>query len=180
MMTRERFAALLDIYGSRLDRWPEDARPDAHALLERSSEARTLRAAAEPFDAALDLAAEPIPSVDLAARVLAAAPRRAAGRRLPSPGRRRAILGAASGLAIAASLALWFVRDPVPNGPLSADAMALLGVLDVPTDALLSDTGIDLVNDTPAFGCDDPTLGCTDSEPARRSERLTHVKEIPA
>jgi hypothetical protein len=181
MTTPERFIALLETYGGRTERWPEDERAGALALLERSAEARAQLAAAADLDALLDRVAAPVPAAALTARILATAPRGTAGRTLRPAARRRAGLVAAGSLAAAASLTFWLVRAPAPGAPLDTDAVALLGVLDVPTDALLSDTGLDLGDDAPAFGCDDPTLGCdAEPEPADRSGRFSPAKEMPA
>jgi hypothetical protein len=179
-MTRVRFATLLDTYGSRLDRWPDDDRAGARLLLEGSAEARALLADAEGLVALLDQAAVPVPSAALTGRILAAAPRLADVDRVVPRRRRPAMLAAAAGMAMAASLLLWLGRAPAPRTPLDVEAVALLGVLDVPTDALLSDAGLDLDDDTPAFGCDDPTHGCDQREPAERSGRLSRTKEMPA
>jgi hypothetical protein len=86
-------------------------------------------------------------------------------------------------MAAAAGLAVWLVRTPPTPAPLAPDAVAQLGVFDVPTDDFLSALDLDLDEDTPSFGCDDPTLGCADaeaSEPARRSDRRIVRKEISA
>jgi len=181
-MTLERFTRLLDAYGGRIERWPEAERLAARALLGRSADARARAAVAEQLDALLDRISTPAPSDALVARVLATVPARAAVRRPPARRWPRVMVGATGGLAIAASLALWLVHPSAPVAPLGASAIAQLGVFDVPTDALLSDTDLDLGDDAPAFGCDDPALGCDEPalEPARRSGRLSAAKEMPA
>ena len=180
-MTLQRFTHLLDAYGGRIDRWPEAERRAAQTLLERSPDARARAGAAARLDDLLDQVPDAAPSAVLVARVLATAPGRPAVRRLPVRHRRRMML-AVTGAAIAASLALWLVRAPAPDSRLGASAIAQLGVLDVPTDALLLDSDLDLGDDTPAFGCDDPTLGCDEStvESPHRSGQLAAAKEMPA
>lgn len=68
-MPLDRFRALLDAYGAVPERWPEEERAAATALLADSGDARTLRREAAPFDDALDLVEAPAPSPDLARRV---------------------------------------------------------------------------------------------------------------
>jgi hypothetical protein len=176
MMTPEHFTRLLDTHGSRLAAWPAHDRAGAQALLARSAGARAQLAAAERLDALLHEVPAHEPSAALAERVLAAAPR-------VRRGRRAVLAAAAGGLALAASLALWLVRAPAPgrSPSLDANALAQLGVLEVPTDALLSGGYLELDDDAPVFGCDDPSLGC--DEPTlvpERSGRGTVAKEMPA
>jgi len=183
-MTLARFTELASAYGARPERWPEDERAAALALLEGSPDARARLAEASRLDALLDGVPAVTPSPDLAARVLAAAPRRASVHRLPAPrpAQTRWLAPAALGMAAAAGLAVWLVRTPPQPTPLAADAVAQLGVFDVPTDDFLSALDLELDDDTPSFGCDDPTVGCpdADAEPARRSERSAGRKEISA
>jgi hypothetical protein len=181
-MILERFTNLLDVYGGRIERWPAEERHAARALLARSADARARAAAAERLDALLDQVPEPAPSAALVTRVLAAAPARAAVRTLPTRRPWRVLITVGGGAAVAASLALWLLRSPAPGTPLGASAIAQLGVLDMPTDVLLSDADLDLGNEFPAFGCDDPALGCDDAtfEPMERSGHLSNLKEMPA
>ena len=75
-MDRERFAYLLDAYGADFRRWPAEARARAAAFAAQDPEAAALIAEARTLDAALDGARDEVgPSADLAARILAAAPR---------------------------------------------------------------------------------------------------------
>lgn len=75
-MDRERFADLLDAYGADFRRWPADARAAATALAAQNSDAAALIAEARAVDAVLDSARDSAaPSADLAARILASAPR---------------------------------------------------------------------------------------------------------
>lgn len=53
-MKLKRFARLLDSYGSNPERWPEDERDAALALLAASTEAGDLRDLAQPLDQMLD------------------------------------------------------------------------------------------------------------------------------
>ena len=79
----ERFAALIEAYGSRPNRWPEAERDAALALLASSSWARRLRDEAAALDALLDRATVPevlgpemsaMLSPGLADRIVATAP----------------------------------------------------------------------------------------------------------
>ena len=75
-MTTARFAALLDAYGADPARWPAVERTAALALLHADAAAARAQARAAALDAVLDRAPVAPPSAALAARVLAAAPRR--------------------------------------------------------------------------------------------------------
>ncbi len=68
-MGLKRFRALLDAYGAAPERWPEEDRAAAQALLADSEDARTLRREAASFDGALDLVEAPAPSPELSRRV---------------------------------------------------------------------------------------------------------------
>lgn len=74
MMTLERFKALCDAYGGAPQRWPEDERGAAAALLERSAAARAVLDDARALDAVLGHAGTLSASADLAARVRRSAP----------------------------------------------------------------------------------------------------------
>jgi hypothetical protein len=160
-MTLDRFAVLLEAYGADPARWPDAERAAACALLDRSSEARARRDAAAALDALLDRAAAVEPSSTLAARILAQAPRR------PKVIRLRARVGAAVGLAAAASLALWLTWRPGAPRTLEPAAVARLGEYQTPTDALLSAVDLDADDTMPEFGCDDPEVDCDDSDLAQ-------------
>jgi hypothetical protein len=183
-MTLERLQLLLDVYGSHVDRWPPHDRRAAETLLEISGSARARLAAAQRLDALLDRAMAPAaPSPGLRERVLAIAPGAGARTRTVRWWRSRpALVTAASGMALAASLALWLMRSPAPGAPLDSAVLAQLGVFDVPTDALLFDTTLGFGDETPVFGCDDPALGCDDSpvEPQQQSGQLVLEKEVAA
>jgi hypothetical protein len=56
MLTLKRFMALADSYGAQLQRWPEEARGDAEALLRVSSQARMIFAKARTLDEAIHTA----------------------------------------------------------------------------------------------------------------------------
>jgi hypothetical protein len=75
-MTIERFRALADAYGGVIARWPEAVRDAAAARAAEPSYAAVL-AEADALDAALDQWRTPASSQALAARIVAAAPRRA-------------------------------------------------------------------------------------------------------
>lgn len=75
-MDRERFAYLLDAYGADFRRWPAEARAQAAAFAAQDAETAALIGEARKLDAVLDGARDEAgPSADLAARILAAAPR---------------------------------------------------------------------------------------------------------
>ena len=75
-MDRERFANLLDAYGADFRRWPAQMRAEAAVFAAQNAEAAALVAEAHRFDAVLDSARDDSPvSHDLAARILAGAPR---------------------------------------------------------------------------------------------------------
>lgn len=57
MLTLKQFAAMLDSYGADPQRWPENLRAEAQALLDRSDEARRTLADAVALDDALRSAA---------------------------------------------------------------------------------------------------------------------------
>ncbi len=64
-MARARFQTLIETYGAAPERWPEAAREAAHALLDRSAEAREALAAAAVLHRVLASAEPPAPSDDL-------------------------------------------------------------------------------------------------------------------
>lgn len=68
-MELERFRSLLDAYGAAPERWPEEERAAATALLADSVDARTFLSEAALLDKALDLVEAPAPSPELARRV---------------------------------------------------------------------------------------------------------------
>lgn len=74
VMDLERFEVLLDAYGAEPDRWPDDERAPAAALLERSEAARALLEGAAELDALLGEVPDEAPSAQLRRQVLAAAP----------------------------------------------------------------------------------------------------------
>jgi hypothetical protein len=74
-MNLDRLRKILDAYGARRARWPEDERVAAEALLAHSSEARAARDEAARLDAALDEAVAPPPAhAGLALRLRAIGP----------------------------------------------------------------------------------------------------------
>jgi hypothetical protein len=165
----ERLEALLDAYGAREDRWPEDARQPARTRLEQSPQARAARERAARLDGVLDAAPAEEATADLSARILAdfdavSAPstrRRAAAARP----RIRRYLAAAVPLA-AAAVALWLVRTPdqsLDGGPqIARVGIARLGIYEAPTDEWLDPLGVDLFGTLPGVGCADNGLGCID------------------
>ncbi len=76
IMDRERFVALLDAYGADFRRWPAETRAGAAAFAAQHGEAAVLIAEARKLDAVLDGARDDAqPSANLAARIMASAPR---------------------------------------------------------------------------------------------------------
>ncbi|MCC6919930.1 MAG: hypothetical protein IT548_12045 [Alphaproteobacteria bacterium] len=75
-MNLERLTAILDAYGADPLHWPQGERLAAQAFVAREKPAQALVAEAEALDAILDCAPSAAPSVALAARILARAPRR--------------------------------------------------------------------------------------------------------
>lgn len=69
----------LDVYGSVLNRWPQELQPAARQLLESSLEARQAWASAERLTALLDAAPDLLPSAELSARIAALPARRPQG-----------------------------------------------------------------------------------------------------
>ena len=148
----DRLHDVLDCYGADPGRWPAEEREAVLALLARSAEARRYRDEVADLDRALDMTHVEPPSTALAARVLAAAPRR-------DPDRFGWLIALAAPLAAAAGLVFWLVHSAPPTpGALDTDTIAQLSVYTTPTDALLSD--LDVVDATPAVGCTDGGLGC--------------------
>ncbi|HSG87574.1 MAG TPA: hypothetical protein VLA56_00060 [Pseudomonadales bacterium] len=75
---RQRLLELLDVHGSNPLDWPEDARDAARSLIRDDAAAARAWATATRLDASLDGLAWPQPDQDLAARIAARAPVRAA------------------------------------------------------------------------------------------------------
>jgi hypothetical protein len=76
IMDRERFANLLDAYGADFRRWPADTRAEAAALAAQDADAAARLDEARKLDALLDSGRDDVqPPADLAARILASAPR---------------------------------------------------------------------------------------------------------
>ena len=74
-MTAERLQTLAEAYGADLRRWPASDRAFAESLLAADPSLRAMLDEAAALDALLDASSAPTPSADLAARVLAAAPK---------------------------------------------------------------------------------------------------------
>ncbi len=72
MMPIEEFRRLLDVYGSDVQRWPEEQRAAMEALLANSVDAQAQLREARALDDALD--AFSVPAVDLSQRVFEAIP----------------------------------------------------------------------------------------------------------
>jgi hypothetical protein len=129
------FEGLLDLHGAKLERWPEEERSRAQALLSVSEPARAALAHAQRLDALLDALPVPEPSRALAARI-AALPQRAQVRRARSwPFAAPAI--PVFGWAAAAALGLFVGSSGLPELDLfsaQSDAAAVAGSPD-PADA---------------------------------------------
>lgn len=186
-MSTQRLEELLDAYGAREDRWPEDARAAARSLLERSPEARAALERAAHLDTLLDALPVEAASSDLTDRVLAGfdAPARSGAPTVRAPGRyrpgRRAgrVLAAAASLA-AAAVALWMLRTPEPAPQVAWVNMRGLGRYAVPTDEWLDPLGVDLFDTLPTMGCDEDGLGCIDLPASGDSESRLDVTERKA
>jgi hypothetical protein len=84
-ITLKRFAGIVDAYGASPQRWPDDERAAAEALVAVSAEARALLADAAALDGVLARAPVDAPSSALAERLLAARPRGVAANPSPKP-----------------------------------------------------------------------------------------------
>ena len=69
LVTLKRLGTLLDAYGADPDRWPEQERAAALALIDSSSDARAMRDDALSLDSVLDFVEQPAISPALARRV---------------------------------------------------------------------------------------------------------------
>jgi len=168
-MTIERLRTLLEAYGARAERWPEDERAPALAFLASSAEAEALRRAAARLDAALDLLPAPEASADLMARVMARAPN--AQRRSAHPWRWS--IAAALPLAAAAAVVIWLwaeraVRRPAPTQIMISE----LGVYTMPSDVLLVPSWVDVSRSAPSLGCADDGLGCPEFDLPEEGQSL--------
>jgi hypothetical protein len=74
-MKAERLHALAEAYGADLRRWPASERAFAESLIAADPSLKSVLDQAAALDALLDASPAPTPSVDLAARILAAAPK---------------------------------------------------------------------------------------------------------
>src|SRR5262245_55112102 len=142
-VTMERFEQLLDAYGAAPERWPDAEREAAQRLIEQSVAARALWQQTADLDRLLDVEPGESPSPGLAARVLAAAPRR------PPTRIWRRVMVAAIPLAAAASIALWFAgaREPVGQvavRPVTGTTAVEVGEYGSPTDVLLGAFTVDV------------------------------------
>jgi hypothetical protein len=139
-MTLERLQAIIDAYGTSAIRWPADERQAAEALLAESAAARTLLAQAVDLDELLDVAPALIPTPQLRAAILAAAPRSAMPSRFGRLGDAWRMvwsefaISPVIGPILAASLVLGFVA-----GGYLAGAPAVEGVPDLLQLALYDD-----------------------------------------
>ncbi len=79
-MKAERLQALAEAYGADMRRWPASERAFAESLIAADPSLGSVLDEAAALDALLDASPAPSPSPDLAARILAAAPK-ARGRR---------------------------------------------------------------------------------------------------
>ena len=191
-MTLARLRELLDAYGADPERWPQEERDAACALLAQSVQAQRRHEASARLDAVLNLAPAHAASPALVERILAAVPQgataehlNAAARppalRLASPpvGRRASrrfrawrYVGTALPLAAAAALVLWLLRAPAPTPERTRVTMAELGTYDVPTDVLLTTPSLEALDNVPSFGCTGSGLGCLDPEPLNKQSAL--------
>ena len=155
-MTLARLDEILDAYGAAPARWPEAERTAVLELLAHSPDARRHRDDAAVLDGLLDAVPAAPPSPALAARILAASPRRRVARRA---------LIAFVPLAAAAAVTLWLGLEGQPTRRVAAHAIAV-GEYSSPTDVLLGSYGVADYATVPGIGCDDSVLGCPGVAPA--------------
>jgi hypothetical protein len=159
-LTLEGLERLLDAYGGAPERWPDTEREAAQRLIEQSDAARARWEEAAGLDRLLDTVPVEPPSLALAARVLAAAPRRR-----PARVWRRA-LAAAVPLAAAAAVTVWVAIKHEPARQMPSAPVVAMGEYTRPTDVLLGLYGIDVYGTVPSIGCSDSDLGCPNAKPA--------------
>ena len=124
LVTLKRLGNLLDAYGADPDRWPEQERAAALALIDSSSDARAMRDDARSLDSVLDFVEQPAISPALARRV----------QKLHRPARRNPLS------AIFAGLIPW-MHDRFRPAPRFAwqGAVAAAGVIGIATGVALSE-----------------------------------------
>jgi hypothetical protein len=152
-LSLERLRSLAEAYGGSPERWPDAERAAAERLVASSPAAAAVVRAAAELDRLLGHAVVEPPSLGLATRVLAAAPRR---RRAPNL---RRILFMAAPLAAAAGVALWLTAAPEAPRRLAEIPLGV-GEYTSATDVLLEPWGGDAYATLPSVGCADSTLGC--------------------
>lgn len=136
-MTIERLKTLAQAYGADLRRWPASERPFAESLIAADLAARAALDEAAALDALLAASPAPLPSAQLTARVLAAAPKPRAAR--THRGRLAWLLGAGWTAAACAGV----VAGLGLTTHLTADARA---------DAVLYQSTLSGVDDTEVLG----------------------------
>ena len=131
-MDLRQFEALLDAHGADEERWPEQAREPARALLKADARARAELARARALEELLRADASPPPAQDLAMRILkqAGAPRPAA----------KAAREAANDNARAP----WWIAAPLAASLLLGVWLGLSGTLAPVEELLVADSGDDL------------------------------------
>ena len=131
-MDENRFFELIACFGADLDRWPEDERIDAEALLQDASHRmRDVWESERMFDALLAKDVEPRPSLALEARILDSMPRPVVTRSVrglfSAVGMQRWL----TGWAVAASLGLGFIvgyaGEPVRSDADYAQMLSISG-----------------------------------------------------
>jgi len=152
-VTLERLGELLDAYGAAAERWPDTEREAARRLIAQSAAARARWEEAADLDRLLDAVPAEAPSSSLAARVIAAAPRRRPARLW------RRVLVAAVPLAAAAAVMLWLAREHQPARQMANVPSMEIGEYTSPTDVLLEPYGLDVYATVPSIGCSDSVLG---------------------
>ncbi|WP_395942779.1 hypothetical protein [Brevundimonas sp.] len=136
-MKAERLHQLADAYGADLRRWPASERAFAESLIAADPSLRMVMDEAAALDALLGAAPAPVPSADLAARILAAAPK---------PKARRFHLDRLAwflGAGWAAAACAGVVAGVGLTGHITADARA---------DAVLYQSSLTGVDDTEVLG----------------------------
>lgn len=133
-MNRERFEQVLAAYGADPKRWPEAERAALEAYAAANADASSVLAEARATDALLDAAREPLaPNPQLAARILNAAPRKAA-RAVSFDTRARWALAACALLGVIAGYGGGRFAPSAPADDTEAMALAAL-------DAAFGDSG---------------------------------------
>jgi hypothetical protein len=170
----DRLAEILEAYGAAAERWPAEERMAAERLIAQSAAARALWEEAAALDRMLDNVPASPAAPALAARVLAAAPRRR-----PARVWRRLVVTAIP-LAAAATLVVWLAGERESAQQVASTktetAVVEVGEYASPTDVLLEPFAYDVTARMPSVGCADSVLGCPAVDEA---EQPYSHREVP-